>query len=132
MIFYTLIYSIAALGMIISGIINSRFIRNTLAIAIICMLVFLSGTRYHLGGYDYANYDYMFQNAPKLDNLDFIEHIRHSGLIGTDIGWTLINSVVKSLGFNFYGLTLFVALFFWFTMFTVLKSYMVASRILCK
>lgn len=125
MIFYTLIYSIATLGMIISGIINSRFIRNTLAIAIICMLVFLSGTRYHLGGYDYANYDYMFQNAPTLDNLHLIEYIRHSGLIGTDIGWTLINSVVKSLGFNFYGLTLFVALFFWFTMFTVLKSYMV-------
>ncbi|MCT3056096.1 EpsG family protein [Leuconostoc citreum] len=110
--------------MIISGITNIGAIKNVFAILVIILLALLSGTRYHLGGYDYSNYEYMFQLAPTLNNLNLISYVQENGLIGSDVGWTLINSITKSMGFNFYGLTVFVAIFFWFTLYFVLKKYM--------
>lgn len=109
--------------MIISGITNIGAIKNFLVILLISLLALLSGTRYHLGGYDYSNYEYMFRLVPNLSNLNVIAYIRENGLIGNDVGWTLLNSIIKSMGFNFYGLTLFVAIFFWFTFYFVLRNY---------
>lgn len=124
MIFYTSILCISGIFMIISGITNIGAIKNVFAILVIILLALLSGTRYHLGGYDYSNYEYMFQLAPTLNNLNLISYVQENGLIGSDVGWTLINSITKSMGFNFYGLTVFVAIFFWFTLYFVLKKYM--------
>jgi len=110
--------------MIISGITNIGAIKNIFASIVIILLALLSGTRYHLGGYDYSNYEYMFQLAPTLNHLNLVNYVQQNGLIGSDVGWTFINSTIKSMGFNFYGLTVFVAIFFWFTLYFVLKKYM--------
>ncbi len=124
MIYYTAILAVGSLFMILSGISNVGAFKNTLAFMLIFALAMLSGTRYQLGGYDYRNYEYMFQLAPNLNNFNITDYIKTNGLIGNDIGWTLINSVTKSLGFNFYGLTVIVAFFFWFSLYFVLKGYM--------
>lgn len=123
MVYYTTILVIGSLCMILSGISNIGVIKNIFTFILVLALALLSGTRYQLGGYDYRNYEYMFQLAPTLNNFNVADYIKAHGLIGSDIGWTLINSVTKSLGFNFYGLTVIVAFFFWFSLYFVLKGY---------
>ncbi|QBO37077.1 EpsG family protein [Periweissella cryptocerci] len=130
MIVYAPLFIVAALAMLFSGMIGNRKITEMLGFVIILGLVIVSGTRYHLGGYDYQNYVYMFKQAPSLAQFNLIDYIKLNGLIGNDIGWTLLNSLIKSLGMGFYGLTMFVALFFWLSMFFGLKKFFANINVL--
>ncbi|MDF7626908.1 EpsG family protein [Lactobacillaceae bacterium L1_55_11] len=130
MFYYFMTFGVATLAMFFSGLFGQKRLNDLFLFFFFLWLVFLSGTRYHLGGYDYQNYAYYFQNAPDLANLHFIKLVSEQGLFGSDSGWLFFNALIKSLGLNFYGLTLAAALIFWMTLYFVVRPYITNLGIL--
>ncbi|CAK8054089.1 EpsG family protein [Eupransor demetentiae] len=124
MAIYLSLFLLATLGLFFTGIFGNKSLNNFFIFGIFAALVIVSGTRYHLGGYDYENYLYFFQQTPDLANLDVWGQIQQNGLFGNDTGFLILNAVIKSLGFNFYGFTLIVAAFFWLSIYFTVKPYL--------
>jgi len=121
-------YSFLLLFCLIALIINEKIKYNQkkyIEIITLTLLIVISGTRYHLGGSDYVIYKSVFDSLPRLK--DFLLNYKyiHSKYLtfGFEIGYLFINSFVKSLGFNFYGFTLFHSIFFYTSMYIGLKKY---------
>lgn len=123
MVIYSLLYLYECIMVLISYIENNKKTCNRLAIIAMIVMCILTGTRYQIGGYDYANYLYKFDSAPMLSHLNIIEYIHTNGWIGSEFGYYALNSIIKTLGFNFYGFTLIVSCFFYYTLYRVCSRY---------
>ncbi len=118
MIWYILIFIFCVLVFILDKGIKNSFAKKLLEIFTVVVLAIFSGTRYRLGGWDYGIYEDIFNWAPKLS--DFT--ISTTNVYGTEIGYIFLNTIIKELGFNFYGFTLIHSVVFYFLLYKGLKK----------
>lgn len=79
----------------------SNFTRNKLFMMIASFIsmgfmAFITGTRFSLGGYDYQNYAFFYDNVIAIHKLDLGEFFSTEKIIGDDRGWYILNSIVKA------------------------------------
>jgi hypothetical protein len=81
---------------------------------LIALLFVIVGTRFEIGGSDYGVYQRFYNNLPVIQSNNFILLLYDSSsiLYRYEIGYSLYNVLVKSIGFNFYGFTLIHSLIF--------------------
>lgn len=123
MIIYSLLFFITTCFSFITEKFKNRSFQLSISVIIIISAVIVTGTRYFLGGYDIYNYYYFFERTLFLNQIDFISILSKDGLFGSDIGYLFLNSLIKTLGFNFFGFTLLVSIFFYSCLFIFFKHY---------
>ncbi|WP_027089516.1 EpsG family protein [Thomasclavelia saccharogumia] len=118
------IYSIIYLLNVLSGFVKKNQKKYMVYIVFI-LLVLLSGTRYYMGGSDVYAYEGVFNNVPDVFTiLKYIFTGVNNGInTNYESGYLLINSIIKSLGFNYFGFTLIISILFYFFMYNGLKPY---------
>lgn len=79
---------------------NRRFERVAFAMSFTVLLLFLA-LRYGQGT-DWLAYNYIFQGAPS--EIDF-ESVFYTEAYHSEIGWKLLNNIVKALGFDFLAIS---------------------------
>lgn len=118
------IYSIIFLLNSLSGFVKKNQ-KKYIIIFVFILLTLLSGTRYYMGGSDVYAYEVYFNNAPDVSIvLKYIFTGINQGVdTSVEPGFILINSIIKSLGFNYFGFTLIISIIFYFFMYNGLKFY---------
>lgn len=110
---------------IVESVNSRKDIQRIINIMIILSLVFISGTRYYLGGSDYYVYNNVFNSIPLLPEF-FRDYNKLDDLYltyGMENGYLFLNSLIKTLGFNFFGFTLFHSIFFYTLFFKAVHRY---------
>lgn len=107
----------------------SNFTRNKLFMMIASFIsmgfmAFITGTRFSLGGYDYQNYAFFYDNVIAIHKLDLGEFFSTEKIIGYDRGWYILNSIVKASGLNFFALTMTVSFLFMIVVWWVIRKYL--------
>ncbi|GEL13709.1 membrane protein [Lapidilactobacillus concavus DSM 17758] len=120
---YSLVFLFATTLLLFSTLIPKKQYRNLIAIVPIGILSIITGTRYYMGGYDIYNYDNTFNITPVLNDFHLLDTIKSSGLFGSEIGYKFLNSLIKTLGFNFFGFTLIVSVFFYVCVYAGLSNF---------
>lgn len=123
MLIYSLVFFLAVVLLLLSLLIQKRYFRNVLAVLPLIILSLVTGTRYYMGGYDIYNYANIFNMTPYLGNFHLWNTFKSEGFLGAEIGYKFINSLVKSLGFNFFGFTLIVSIFFYICVYVGLSKF---------
>ena len=123
MLIYSLVFFLAVVLLLLSLLIQKRYFRNVLAVLPLIILSLVTGTRYYMGGYDIYNYANTFNITPYLGNFHLWNTFKSEGFFGAEIGYKFINSLVKSLGFNFFGFTLIVSIFFYICVYVGLSKF---------
>lgn len=123
MIFYTTLFIGASIFSFINIFWRNKVFNRMISIILLIGLCLITGTRYFMGGYDIINYSNFFQTTPTLNVLPLRELLIEKGIIGGDIGYLLINSFIKTIGFSFFGFTLIVAIFFYSSIYITFKKY---------
>lgn len=113
MIIYATSFSVAAIFLLFSSIFKKNRAINFTAIIPLILLCLITGTRYYMGGYDIYNYADTFNSVPYLSDFHLLTMLKTNGIIGSEVGYQLLNSFVKTLGFNFFGFTLIISIFFY-------------------
>ncbi|AQU80219.1 hypothetical protein AJGP001_13460 [Planococcus faecalis] len=122
--FYILLFSFCIFLLILNNFIkmNHKKIFEITSLIILCLI---SGTRYYLGGSDYYIYETVFNGLPTLK--DFIINFAHIHnyypTYGFESGYLFINSLIKTLGLNFFGFTLINSIFFYTCLYIGFKKY---------
>jgi len=106
----------------LSNILKSQKEKDIISILALIMLCIVSGTRYNLGGSDYYVYESIFNSVPDLTQQSFFV-VNNSWLANYEKGYLFLNSVIKTIGFNFYGFTLIHSVIFFVFMYLGLKKY---------
>lgn len=119
MIYYVIIFSLCIIFYLFHRFTKNKTVKTILEILTIIILALFSGTRYRLGGSDYGVYEKVFNSAPKLFEFDFGGNY----LFGFETGYMLLNSFIKTIGFNFYGFTLIHSIIFYFLLYKAMKRY---------
>ena len=117
---YTVIYVINSLGFALNE--RSRKIINYIVVA---LLIFISGTRYYMGGSDVYTYENVYNGAPSVNIvLKYIFTGVNDGVnINYETGFTLICSIIKYMGFSYFGFTLLYAILFYFLLYKGLREF---------
>lgn len=122
---YIIIYLTAAINAFTESITSRKDIQKYLGIMSIIGLIFISGTRYYLGGTDYYVYKTVFDDIPYLSdffiNLKYIDY--NYTTYGMETGYLFLNSFIKTLGFNFFGFTLIHSCIFYILFFKGILRY---------
>lgn len=120
MVVYSITFFLNALGCASNE--RNKKIINGLVIA---LLVFISGTRYYMGGNDVLVYENVYNGVPSIGIVVRYIITGVNGGVNTnyEIGFLLICSLIKSLGFSYFGFTLVFAILFYVTMYKGLKEF---------
>ncbi|WP_461206050.1 EpsG family protein [Clostridium sp. DL1XJH146] len=99
--------------------------RNFFEISTLIMLCIVSGTRYYLGGTDYHVYKIVFDGLPTIKEflMNYFHLHEYYITLGFEPGYLFLNSIVKTLGFNFFGFTLVNSIVFYTCLYLGLKKY---------
>ncbi|MFR4948346.1 EpsG family protein [Thomasclavelia spiroformis] len=118
------IYSSIYLLNILSGFVKKGQ-KKYIVYLVLILLSLLSGTRYYMGGTDVYAYENVFKGVPScIDVLAYIFSGVNNGVdINYEPGYLLLNSVIKDLGFNYFGFTLIISILFYFFMYQGLKPF---------
>lgn len=89
------------------------------------LLVFMSGTRYYMGGSDVYVYEGVYNKAPSVNVvLKFLFTGINEGVnTNYDTGFILMCSIIKSIGFSYFGFILIWAIVFYILMINGLKEF---------
>lgn len=123
MVVYLIIFYFAVFAMILNNILTKNYEKKIFEIVIVIVLCLISGTRYKLGGTDYFVYERIFNVVPFINDFNFETVHNIYGTFGAEKGYLYLNSIIKSLGFNFYGFTLIHSIFFYFSLYKGLNKY---------
>lgn len=117
---YTTIYLINSLGFA-----SNRRYKKIINFIVIALLIFVSGTRYYMGGSDVYVYENVYNGTPTVGVVlrYILTGISDGVNTNYEIGFILICSVVKTLGFSFFGFTLIFAVLFYALMYNGLKEF---------
>lgn len=120
MIAYSITYLLNAFGMA-SNERNKRLINGL----VITLLIFISGTRYYMGGSDVLVYENVYNGAPSVGVvLRYLFTGVNSGVnTNYETGFILICSLIKSVGFSYFGFTLVFAILFYILMYKGLQEF---------
>lgn len=119
MLYYVSVFILCLVFYILHKGAKSNSAKKAIEIITLIVLILLSGTRYRLGGWDYNIYENIFKAAPPLSEFSFSVTNQYD----TEIGYILLNSIVKSFGFNFYGFTLIHSILFYTLLYKALKRF---------
>ena len=122
MAIYTITYLINSIGFFANK--RSKKIINCI---VLMLLIFISGTRYYLGGTDVLFYEYLYNSTPTINTvLKYIFTGINNGVdTGHEIGFLLICSIIKQLGFSYFGFTLLYATLFYILLYNDIKEFVV-------
>ena len=109
MLGFIFLFIIFVILLILSNYIKDLRIKKIISIISLVILCLISGTRYNIGGSDYFWYKNLYQMVPT--NNIFEQLLSFSNSTGIEKGFVFYMSVVKILGFNFYGFTLIISSF---------------------
>lgn len=123
MYFYVGLFIFCVVMLIINNVIKNDKAKRICEILTLCVLCIISGTRYYLGGTDYYVYQTMFEAVPQLNEFSFSTVRYISGTYGAEQGFLFLCSVVKTIGFNFFGFTMIHSIIFYSAMYIGLKKY---------
>lgn len=123
MVVYLIIFYFSIFALILNNILTKKYEKKIIEIIILIGLCLISGTRYKLGGTDYFVYEKMFNAVPIINDFNFDTVHDIYGTFGAEKGYLYLNSIIKSLGFNFFGFTLIHSIFFYFSLYKGLKNY---------
>lgn len=123
MFFYIGIFTFCVLTLIINNILKEEKDKKIFEIITLVLLCIISGTRYYLGGTDYYVYKKIFDVIPLLENFDFMNVQNIYGTFGVEKGYLFLCSVIKTIGFNFFGFTLIHSIIIYTCLFLGLKKY---------
>ena len=117
---YTIVYWTNAIGCALNKK-NEKMINYI----VIALLIFISGTRYYMGGSDVLVYEGVYNAVPKVDVvLNYIFNGINNGVNENyEKGFLLICSVIKELGFSYFGFTLLFAILFYVLMYKGLSEF---------
>lgn len=117
---YSLTYFLNAIGFRMDK--KSANIINYMVIA---LLIFISGTRYYMGGSDVFIYENVYNDVPKISIiLKYIFTGVNDGVNENyESGFLLICSIIKSLHFSYFGFILIFAILFYVLMYKGLKDF---------
>lgn len=120
MVWYSLTYFVNALGVFATEK-NKKIVK----IFVIGLLIFLSGTRYYMGGNDVYVYEGTFNNVATVGNvLKYIFTGVGEGVNENyEAGFLLLCSVIKALGFNYFGFILIWTILFYTLMIKGLEEF---------
>lgn len=100
---------------------NNTKYKKILAITTMIILCVISGTRFNTGGSDYFAYKNIYNNIKLMPFWKgIIETSKYSGF---ESGFCFYMSVIKLIGFNYYGFTLINSVVFYILFYKVLKKY---------
>lgn len=107
------------------GFATSEKTKKIINFIVICLLIFMSGTRYYMGGSDVLVYEGVYNAAPSVKTvLSYLFTGVNNGVnTNYEAGYILICSVVKSLGFSYFGFTLLFAALFYGLLYNGLKEF---------
>lgn len=123
MYFYIIVFVFCIIMLIINNYLKEQKEKKIFEIITLFILCIISGTRYYLGGTDYYAYERIFESVPYLSKFDFMRVQNISGTYGSEIGYLFLCSVIKTLGFNFFGFTLVHSVIFYICLYIGLKKY---------
>lgn len=120
MVAYSITYILNALGMSFNE-------RNKKAIngLVIACLIFISGTRYYMGGSDVYVYEHVYNGTPSVGVVLRYIFTRVNLGVNTnyETGFILICSIIKTAGFSYFGFTLLFASLFYILMYKGLLEF---------
>ncbi len=123
MYFYIGIFIFCVIMLILNNLIKEEKEKKIFEIGTLIVLCIVSGTRYYLGGTDYSIYKNMFEVIPTIQDFDFSTIHNIYGTFGAEKGYLFFCSIIKSVGFNFFGFTLIHSILFYTCMYVGLKRY---------
>ena len=117
---YTIIYLVNSLGFATNK--RSKKIINFFVIA---LLIFISGTRYYMGGSDVLVYENVYNRVPSVSTVLLYLFIGINQGVNTnyETGFILICAIIKRLGFSYFGFTLVFTTLFYLLMYKGLKEF---------
>lgn len=121
MLLYSLTYFINAIGFFLSKK-NNKIVFSI----VVMLLVFMSGTRYYMGGSDVYVYENFYNNVPDIGYI--LKYIFFNGsgtLINTnyEIGFSVLCSIIKGFGFSYFGFIFIYSILFYTLMFKGLEEF---------
>jgi hypothetical protein len=124
MIFYLVILSFFILFFIIQYFLNVK-LKRIFSVFLIGLLFLIAGTRFELGGSDYSVYKSFYDSLPILQSNNFSNLFFNpqSVIYQYEIGYSLLNIIVKSIGFNFYGFTIIHSFIFFSLFYLSLRKF---------
>lgn len=123
MFFYIGIFAICFIAAILNDKLKNEKEKRIFEISILIFLCIISGTRYNLGGTDYFVYKTVYDVVPTINEFNFESVQNINGTFGMEKGYLLYNSIIKTLGFSFYGFTLINSIIFYTCLYIGLKRY---------
>lgn len=127
MIFYSITYI-----MNMAAAFAKRDQKRILNVLVMLFLIFMSGTRYYMGGSDVYVYENFYKTVPSVPVvLQYVfTGVNHGVNENYEWGFSLIASVIKMLRFNYFGFTLLYSILFYALMYKGLKKYAANWQIL--
>ncbi len=121
MTFYIILFTICIIAFILNEKLKDGKGKRIFEISTLLLLCIISGTRFELGGTDYGVYRAVYNMTP----LIYEGNILDSSFTGIteEVGYVVFNSIVKTMGFSFYGFTLIHSIIFYSCMYIGLKRY---------
>lgn len=115
---YSLIYTLNSFGALLSKK-DKKFIY----IIVFGLLIFISGTRYYMGGTDVYAYESIYEATPVVSQvMDYVLHDADMGIIsGYEKGFILFCSIAKTLNLTYWGFILVYASLFYVLLFVGIK-----------
>lgn len=107
---------------LISFIVKDKNVKKIMIIIILIILCLVSGTRYNTGGTDYYVYKNIYNYLPTdINFFDGIKILQNKYEI--EYGFSLYMSIIKKIGFNYYGFTLVNSIVFYTIFYKIIKKY---------
>ena len=123
MFFYIGVFTFCTFTLIINNMLKNEKEKKIFEVITLVLLCIISGTRYYLGGTDYYVYKKIFDVVPILEKFDFNTVHNIFGTFGVEKGYLFLCSVIKTIGFNFFGFTLIHSIIIYTGLYWGLKKY---------
>lgn len=123
MLFYIMIFIFCIIMLVFNNCLKEQKHKKIFEITTLIILCIISGTRYYLGGTDYYVYQEVFKAVPNVFRFNFSTIHNNCYTYGMEKGFLYFVSIIKTIGFNYYGFTLIHSIIFYTGLYVGLKRY---------
>jgi len=120
MYIYSLTYFINSVGFFMA-----KKDRRLIKVVVVSLLIFISGTRYYMGGSDVYVYESFYNSVPSIKSIliYFFSGINYGINQNYEVGFLLISSLIKTLHFSYFGFVLIYTFMFYALVLKGLKDF---------
>lgn len=123
MLFYIGIFIFCTIMLVFNNKLKDKKEKMIIEIITLIVLCIISGTRYYLGGSDYGVYKTIFESVPTIERFNFSMVHYINGTFGAEKGYLFFCSLIKTIGFSFFGFTLIHSIIFYSCLYLGVKRY---------